>query len=63
MISNDRIDKGAAEYTRLLRELERLEREQQTLDLRDRVAIDECARKIATLRTSIDRFRLTRRTE
>ena len=51
------------EYARLVRELDRLQREQQILDLRDRAAVDDCARKIAALRKSIDHFLLSRRTE
>ena len=63
MIMHDRTSDDQTEYTRLVRELDRLEREHQTLDLRDGNAVDECQRKIAALRKSIDRFRLSRRTE
>ena len=60
MIMNDRT---TDEYGRLLRELDRLQREQQGLNLRDRAAVEECERKIAALRKSIARFLLSRRTE
>jgi hypothetical protein len=62
MTMHDRTDDDT-EYARLVRELDRLQREQQTLDLRDRAAVNDCERKIAALRKSIDRFRLSRRTE
>jgi len=62
MMTHDRTDDGQTEFTRLMRELDRLEREQQMLDLRDRHAVDDCQRKIAELRKSIARFLLSRRT-
>jgi hypothetical protein len=63
MMMHDRTDDDQTEYARLVRELDRLQREQQMLNLRDRVAVDECERKIAALRKSIARFLLSRRTE
>ena len=63
MIMHNRTDEEQTEYARLLRELDRLQHDQQSLDLRDRAAVDDCERRIAALRKSIARFLLSRRTE
>jgi hypothetical protein len=62
MIMHDRTD-DETEYARLVGELDRLQREQQALNLRDRAAVNDCERRIAALKQSIDRFLLSRRTE
>jgi hypothetical protein len=47
-----------AEHRRLLEELDRLEEEQRTMDLRDPHAVEACQRKIAELRKKIQLFDL-----
>ena len=40
----------------LLAELDRLDREWRTMDLRDQHAVDECKRRIEALRARIERY-------
>jgi hypothetical protein len=46
-------DEKRPDLVQLLEELDRLQEEQQTLDLRDPHAVDECQRKIDALRQKI----------
>jgi hypothetical protein len=57
-MSQQKPDSG--EYERLLAELDRLEREQQRLDLRDEHALEEWQRDIDAVRERIRRFLLLR---
>ena len=53
-MSNDRESLEAA-HLRLLAQLEQVERERAQINLHDTQAIEECQRKIATLRAQITR--------
>ena len=51
---NETPDKRYSDALRLAEELERLQEEQRTLDLRDSDAVAACQRKIDALRRQID---------
>lgn len=62
MKSDYQHDSAESESRRLLAELEQLEREQKTLDLRDRRVIEDYQRRVQSLRSKIHgRARLPQR--
>jgi hypothetical protein len=57
MKMSDTSEKDRSAYRQLLKQLDQLEQEQQTLDLSDAAAVDAFERKLATLRSNLERLK------